>query len=188
MTIAQLIEEILLEAWKGSEQLKAFEQAFRDKVPVPCEGSIAAEPVTVLQFDFDGSERRGLTAKVQRIDRRTFILSAADIAFPPRTPGARYVAAYRQWIGAGAIVKPRPPVAKPAKPVIRLRCPAVVPLTAFYLLLPHRRWSQQHNLPVLTQHSVKNHPFSEPQALAGSVLGMFDICLRHLSLKLPRLL
>ncbi len=115
MTIAQLIEEILFEAWKGSEQLEAFQQAFRDKVPVPCEGSIAGEPVTALRFDFDGSERRGLTVKVQRQDGRAFVLSAADIAFPPRTPGARYVSAYRQWMGAGPIVKPQPRVAKPAK-------------------------------------------------------------------------
>ena len=118
MTIAQLIEEILFEAWKGSEQLEAFQQAFRDKVPVPCEGSIAGEPVTALRFDFDGSERRGLTVKVQRQDGRAFVLSAADIAFPPRTPGARYVSAYRQWMGAGPIVKPHPRVvAKPAKTV-----------------------------------------------------------------------
>lgn len=65
-------------------------------------------------------------------------------------------------------------LAKPARHVTRLPCPAVLPSTVFCLSHPHRRWSQQHNLPALTQRSGKNHPFSEPQALAGSVLGMFD--------------
>ena len=68
-------------------------------------------------------------------------------------------------------------LAKPARHVTRLPCPAVLPLTVFYLLRPHRRWSHLHNLPALIQRSVKNHPFSEPQALAGSVHGMFDRCL-----------
>ena len=63
---------------------------------------------------------------------------------------------------------------KPARHVIRLPCPAVLPLTVFYLLHPHRRWSQQHNLPALTQRSGKNHRFPELQAQTGSVLGLSD--------------
>ena len=68
-------------------------------------------------------------------------------------------------------------LAKLVRHVIQLPWPAAPPLTVFYLLRPHRGWSQQHNFPALIQRSVKNHPFFEPQALAGSVLDMFDRCL-----------
>jgi len=95
----RLIEEITVDAYGEEEQLWAFRQAFEDKVDVPCEGSVIGEPVTVIGFDYDGNERRGLTAKCRRQDGAEYVVAAADVLLPPGTVGARYLAAYRKWIG-----------------------------------------------------------------------------------------
>jgi len=41
-----------------AEQLWALRQAFEDETEEPCEASVIGEPVQVLKFDFDGSDRR----------------------------------------------------------------------------------------------------------------------------------
>ena len=61
-----LIKEIATDAYGEAEQLWAFRQAFEDEVAVPCEGTVIGESVQVLKFDFDGNERRGLTAMCRR--------------------------------------------------------------------------------------------------------------------------
>jgi hypothetical protein len=64
-----------------------------------CAASVIGEPVTVLQFDFDGNERRGLVAKCRRTDGSQYTVSAADVLFPAGDRGGFYIAAYRRWIG-----------------------------------------------------------------------------------------
>jgi hypothetical protein len=100
-----LIDEITTDANGESEQLWAFRQAFEDEVAVPCEGSVIGEPVQVLKFDFDGNERRGLTAVCRRADGAKHVVAASDLVIPPGTPGGRYLAAYRKWMG----IAPSPP-------------------------------------------------------------------------------
>ncbi len=94
-----LIEEISVDAYDENEQLWAFRQAFEDEVAVPCNAFVIGEPVSVVEFDYDGNERRGLTAKCRCPDGREYVVSLHDVAFSRGEKGAIYVAAYRKWMG-----------------------------------------------------------------------------------------
>jgi hypothetical protein len=59
----ELLEEILTDARGDDEQLWAFRQAFEDSVQMPADAFVVGEPVEVLQIDYDGNVRRGLTAR-----------------------------------------------------------------------------------------------------------------------------
>ena len=98
----ELIDEITTDAYGEHEQLWAFRQAFEDSVMLPAEGEVVGEPVLVIAFDFDGNERRGLTARVRRADGREHVVAAADVTMPARSEGARHLAAYRKWMGLTA--------------------------------------------------------------------------------------
>ncbi len=56
-----LIERITVDAYGDDEQLGAFQQAFEDDVTLPADGFVIGEPVSVIDIDYDGNERRGLT-------------------------------------------------------------------------------------------------------------------------------
>jgi hypothetical protein len=95
----ELIEEITVDAYGDDEQLWAFRQAFEDAVSLPADGFVIGEPVAVVEIDYDGNERRGLTAKCRRADGSEHLVGAADVVFPEGSSGARYIAAYRKWFG-----------------------------------------------------------------------------------------
>ena len=95
----QLIEEITVDAYGDDEQLWAFRQVFEDSVPVPCDGFVIGEPVVVVAFDYDGNERRGLTARCRRADGSTHVVAASEVTLPRGSIGARYLAAYCKWSG-----------------------------------------------------------------------------------------
>jgi len=95
----ELIKEIIVDAYGDDEQLWAFRQVIEDEVRFPCEGSVMGQPVTVLTIDYAGNERRGLTARCRRRDGAEHVVAAADVTFPERSNGARYLACYRQWLG-----------------------------------------------------------------------------------------
>jgi len=95
----ELVDEIVVDAYGDDEQLWAFRQAFEDEVGLPAEARAVGEQVTVLAIDYDGNERRGLTAKCRREDRSEYLIAACDLAFPEGSTAARYVAAYRTWLG-----------------------------------------------------------------------------------------
>lgn len=59
----------------------------------------SAEPLAVITFDYDGNERRGLTARCRREDGSEHVVAAAEVAFPANTNLSRYLAAYRKWMG-----------------------------------------------------------------------------------------
>jgi hypothetical protein len=111
----ELIEEITTDAYGDQEQLWAFRQAFEDEIAVPCDTTVVGEPVSVVKFDYDGNERRGLTAKCRRPGRQAYLVAASDVVFPDGTGGARYVAAYRKWMGLPPFPRatPTPPGGKP---------------------------------------------------------------------------
>lgn len=98
-SLDDLIKQITVDAYGDSEQLWAFRQAFEDAVAVPCDAFVIGERVTVIKFDFDGNERRGLTAKFRRADGSEYSVAAAEVAFPADAQGARHLAAYRKWMG-----------------------------------------------------------------------------------------
>ena len=94
-----LIEQITVDACGDGEALWAFRQAFEDNVTVPCDGFVIGEPVSVLGFEFEGNERRGLTATCRREDGSEHVVAASDVVLPQLSSGARHVAAYRKWLG-----------------------------------------------------------------------------------------
>ena len=95
----ELIEKITVDAYGEQEQLWAFWQAFQDHVAVPVQGSLASAAVLVLAIEYDGNERRGLTAKCRAADGREYVVAAADVMLAPGSEAARYLAAYRKWMG-----------------------------------------------------------------------------------------
>ena len=95
----ELIEEIIVDAYGDDEQLSAFRQTMEDEIRFPCDGSVIGEPVTVLKIDYDGNERRGLTATCRRLDGSMYIVSAADVVLPKQSKAYRYIACYRKWQG-----------------------------------------------------------------------------------------
>ena len=52
-----------------------------------------------MAIDYDGNERRGLTARCRREEGVEQVIAACDLIFPEGSVAARYVAAYRKWLG-----------------------------------------------------------------------------------------
>ena len=104
--LGRLIDEIITDAYGDGEQLWAFRQAFEDKVVMPAEAFVVGEPVTVMTIDYDGNERRGLTARCRREGGSEQMIAACDLIFPEGSAVARYMAAYRTWLG----IEPHPQV------------------------------------------------------------------------------
>ncbi len=94
----ELIEEIIIDAYGDAEQLWAFFQAFEDDVALPADGFVIGEPVSVVAVEYDGNERRGLTARCRREDGSEYVVAASDVLLPQASAGARYIAAYRRWL------------------------------------------------------------------------------------------
>ena len=101
-----LVDEITVDAYNDDEQLWAFRQVIEDEVAMPTDACALGEPVTVKEIDYDGNERRGLTARCRRDDGSEHVLSASDLVFPEGSIGADYLAAYRTWLG----VEPYPQI------------------------------------------------------------------------------
>ena len=101
--LEDLIEQITVDAYGDAEQLWAFRQAFEDDLTLPCAATIAGARVTVVKFDFDGNERRGLNAKCRLQDGSQQTISAADVQFVVGDPGELYVTAYRKMDGLAAL-------------------------------------------------------------------------------------
>jgi hypothetical protein len=95
----RLIEEIIVDAYGEDEQLWAYRQAFEDNVAMPAEAFVVGEPVTVMTIDYDGNERRGLTARCRREAGLEQVIAACDLIFPEGSTAARYLAVYRKWLG-----------------------------------------------------------------------------------------
>ena len=98
-SLDDLIEEITVDAYGEDEQLWAFRQAFEDNITLPCDGFVIGEPVSVTDFDYDGNDRRGLTARCRGGDGSKHVVTAADVILSQRSEGARFLAAYRKWLG-----------------------------------------------------------------------------------------
>jgi tetratricopeptide (TPR) repeat protein len=108
-----LIHNITADTDNYDHELWAFRQVFEDDVTMPHEAFAVGEPVTVLAIDYDGNERRGLTARIRREDGSEHVIAACDLLFPEGSTGERYVAAYRRWLGIepypqGAVPKRKP--------------------------------------------------------------------------------
>ena len=114
--VEELLESVLVDAYGDGEQLWALRQAFEDNIDLPADAFVIGEPVSVVSFEFDGNERRGLEVKCRRDDGSEHVVSAGDVAFPDDSAGALHVAAYRRWLGLppfAANAGQRPPKAGP---------------------------------------------------------------------------
>jgi tetratricopeptide (TPR) repeat protein len=94
----KLIEEIIVDAYGDDEQLWAFLQAIEDETDLPASCFVMGEPVTVIAVDYEGNERRGLTATCRRDDGSVYVLSLADVVWPSSATGGRHIAAFRRWL------------------------------------------------------------------------------------------
>jgi len=93
-----LVDDITVDAY-GDEGYWSFLQAFEDRVQFPAAASVVGINVKVIAIDFDGNERRGLTAAVTR-DGQTSALSILDLEVPEgETELKQLIAAYRHWLG-----------------------------------------------------------------------------------------
>jgi hypothetical protein len=99
LEVDRLLDEIMVDAYGEDEQLWAFRQVFEDNVVLPSEAFGVGEPVEVLALDYDGNERRGLTARCRREKGWEQVIAACDLIFPEGSTAARYLAAYCKWLG-----------------------------------------------------------------------------------------
>ena len=95
----ELLDRILTDAYGEDEQLWALRQTFEDNVELPADAFVVGEPVEVVEVDYDGTPRRGLTARCRRSDGGEHVVPASHVVFPDASDGARHVAAYRKWMG-----------------------------------------------------------------------------------------
>jgi len=109
----RLVDEITAGARGDDEKLRAFRRVLEEHVAVPADAFVVGEPVSLIRFSYDGNTRRGLTATCRRPDGGEHVTSAGDVGLAPHAAGARYLAAYRRWLGVEGDVReastaPRP--------------------------------------------------------------------------------
>lgn len=98
LDLNQLIEQITVDAY-GDEGYWSFRQAFEDHLDYPIAATVIGAETTITEIDFDGDERRGLTATVER-DDHTWTVSLLDVEVSENeTRFQRLTRAYRRWLG-----------------------------------------------------------------------------------------
>ena len=98
-SLDEIIDELTVEARDDDERIWNFQQALQKHIWLPCDGFVIGEPVTVIKFNYDGNQRRAVTATCRRSDGREYELAATDVLVPAGTAGSQYLGAYRQWMG-----------------------------------------------------------------------------------------
>jgi hypothetical protein len=78
----ELLDEILTDAYGDDEQLWALRHAFEDAVTLPADALVIGEPVEVLDIDYNGNSRLGLTARCRRQDGGEHVVAASEVVFP----------------------------------------------------------------------------------------------------------
>jgi tetratricopeptide (TPR) repeat protein len=97
--IDQLLDEILVDAYGDSEQLSSFEIAFEESARFPFPARVVGAPVDVVKVEYEGDERRGLTAVCRR-DGELHRVSLTDLIPGPVTlETSDLLNAYRRWSG-----------------------------------------------------------------------------------------
>ena len=84
------------------QQLRALEAAVQNEVVLPADAFVIGEPVTAVAIMYSGHPRAGLTLHGTR-GQLPFSVGLANVAFPPGSNGARFVALYRAWLGFGEL-------------------------------------------------------------------------------------
>lgn len=102
-----MLEEILVDAYGEDEQLWAFRQVIEDEVPLPTDGSVIGEQVSVTRIDYDGNPQHGLRAMCKKADGKAYDVALVDVEFPEGSKTSQYLMAYRRWLGDSRPERPR---------------------------------------------------------------------------------
>jgi len=65
-SLDEIIDELTAEAGTDDERIWNFQQALQKHIWLPCDGSVIGEPITVIEFLYDGNQRRAVTARCRR--------------------------------------------------------------------------------------------------------------------------
>ena len=107
--LEHLVAEITTDAHGEDDQLWAFHQALVDGVELPCDAFVIGEPVSVIAFDYDGNQRRGIVARCRREDGSEHAVSASEVVLASQSQGGPILAAYRKWLGFEPLPEPAAP-------------------------------------------------------------------------------
>ena len=137
--IDALIEEVIVDAYNEHEQLWAFRQAFEDNARFPFRATVVGAEVAVTEVDFEGDERRGLTATCRR-EGQLHSVSLLDITpvGPMPLETRQLLDAYRRWSGATPL--PTFHVEQTARWVYSRFAPANIEIPEPLGLTPHGEW------------------------------------------------
>ena len=100
--VTALVAEILADAVGEEEQWWAFRQRFVDGVRYPLHGfmlGMLGEPILVTGVHYDGNSRRGIWATCRKLNDESYVVALADLELLEGSDAARYLAAYRKWLG-----------------------------------------------------------------------------------------
>ncbi|HKN36650.1 MAG TPA: hypothetical protein VJX16_25690 [Terriglobales bacterium] len=98
-SLGEIVDELTAEARGDDERMWNFQQALQKHVSLPCDGFVIGEPVKLVSFNYDGNQRRGVTATCRRSDGREYEMAVSEVLVTTHSDGSRYVAAYRHWMG-----------------------------------------------------------------------------------------
>jgi len=96
--LRRIIEEATLDAYGVDEGMCGFEACLEDQVDFPVQALVIGHRVQVLGVNYGGSEHRGLIARI-RTGRGDHEVSLLDVRFEADSEAARFVAAYKKWLG-----------------------------------------------------------------------------------------
>ena len=105
------IAKITADTINDDDRYSAFRAALQAGTELPCGGIVIGEPVSVIAWDYDGNERRGVTAKCRRKGGSEYVVAAWEVAFPEAAGGAEFLASYRRWMGLEPYRDPARPAA-----------------------------------------------------------------------------
>jgi hypothetical protein len=114
-SLESFVQQITASAHTDDESLGAWQRAFNERVALPCDGFVIGEPISVVEFCYDGNPRRGLTARCRRADETTHVVAACDVVLPSPSIGERYLAAYRRWLGLESSLPESPEDGRPRR-------------------------------------------------------------------------
>jgi hypothetical protein len=113
--IDELLQEIMVDANGDAEQLTSLKVAFEGAARFPFPARLLGQHVNVIQVEFEGNERRGLTA-LCRYGEEHHRVSLADLV-----PGAvtletaQLLKVYRRWVGLPPLASPPATASPPAR-------------------------------------------------------------------------
>lgn len=110
-SLDEIIDELMAEAGTEDERISNFQQALQKHIWLPCEGFVIGESVTVIEFLYNGNQRRAVTALCRRPDGQEYEVAVSEVLIPAAIKGCQYLAAYRQWMG----LEPYPPAERRAR-------------------------------------------------------------------------